>query len=72
MTIDEEVVLDFEMTPWLKELVDDMERAFETGDEVLWDTNFDTIGHCAKTDHMCGYITSEQANKIYERYGTGP
>lgn len=70
MYIDEEITLDFPMTQWLKESTDNLNIAFETNDYDLWLTEWDIVGVIAKTDHACGYITSEQMHKVWERYGT--
>lgn len=70
MYIDETVVLDFDMPEELREYVNELDKAFEVDDEVTWDTYHEVIGEFAKNTCSEGLITTEQRNKIWERYGT--
>lgn len=70
MYIDETVTLDFPMPDELQRYIDGMDRAFEEDDTDSWDFYHEVIGEFAKNTCNEGYITTEQRNKIWERYGT--
>ena len=70
MYIDETIKLDFKMPEELQEYIDGMDRAFADNDEDTWDYYHEVIGEFAKNTCSEGLITTEQRNKIWERYGT--
>lgn len=70
MFIDENIVLDFPMPEELKEFIDGLDAAFESGNISDWDYYHEVIGEFAKNEHNEGNITSEQMHAIWERYGT--
>ena len=70
MYIDETVELDFDMPEELKEYCLGTDKAFEENDTTTWDYYREVIGEFAKNTCSEGYITSEQRDKIWERYGT--
>lgn len=72
MFIDETIILDFPMSKNMKEAVDNLDNAFETEDELLWNKWHEITGVIAKTDNACNMLTHEQMVSIWERYGTGP
>lgn len=72
MFIDETIILDFPMSQSMKEAVDNLDNAFETGDVLLWDKWHEITGVIAKTDNACNMLTHDQMVLIWERYGTGP
>lgn len=72
MFIDENISVDFPMSPILEETVDGLNTAFDSGDELTWATLWEIVGLTAKTEHACGRLTHEQMVRIWERYGTGP
>lgn len=70
MYIDETVKLDFDMPEELEEYCLGMDKAFEENDTDTWDYYHEVIGEFAKNTCSEGLITSEQRDKIWERYGT--
>lgn len=68
---DDNVTLDFKMPRTLQNLVKEADEFYEKNDWFWYDIRVSEIESTTKQELLCGLITQEMFQKVWERYGIG-